>query len=141
MKRNICLNVKPIIRLKESRENFVTQLINPHLLTETAVGPSQHVRSLNSHTRVLIHQHPRSGSETATPLPVLTYTPRVMCGNKTRGINLIRNYYRLWLALCTAALWKFKAFRQKLTQHELTPLESCTLLSSRLTELCPDSYQ
>lgn len=136
MKRHICLNVKPIIRLKESRENFVTQLINPHLLTETAVGPSQHVRSLNSPPAP-----PTSGSETATPLPVLTYTPRVMCGNKTRGINLIPNYYRLWLALCTAALRKFKAFRHKLTQHELTPLESCTLLSSRLTELCPDSYQ
>lgn len=29
--------------IKESRENPLTQLINPHLLTETVVGPSQHV--------------------------------------------------------------------------------------------------
>lgn len=85
----------------------------------------------------------RSGSGTATLLPVFTHThtPCVMCGNIMRGINLIWNYCRPWLALSTAALWKFKAFRHKLTQHELTLLESCTLLSSRLTELCPDSYQ
>lgn len=30
-------------QIKESSENPVTQLINPHLLTETVVGPSQHV--------------------------------------------------------------------------------------------------
>lgn len=30
-------------QIKESRENPLTQLINPHLLTETVVRPSQHV--------------------------------------------------------------------------------------------------